>query len=166
MLRGENSTTRARAIEKINALLDGHAPLTVTSFPAAARQKPICHAGGQLQAVSVVQAGRGARRNTHARHCTQKRAIVLQRRHLLGLFVCLHKVDVRLSLGNSAVDSWCTLTRDVLYGQWQRDDAGGAGGDAPRGRNGSLAYVRFGMTRVARSNRPESRGAAQYAHSL
>ena len=26
-------------------------------------------------------------------------------------------------------------------------------------------YVRFGMTRVARSNRPGSRGARQYAHS-
>ena len=53
-----------------------------------------------------------------------------------------------------------------LARRWRRDHAGGPGGDPPSGENMSLVYVRFGMERVARSNRPGSRGAGQYAHSL
>ena len=75
-------------------------------------------------------------------------------------------MDVRLSPSGNAVNSRCTFTRGVLHERWQRDDAGGSGGDAPSGGNMSSEYVRFGMTRVARSNRPGSRGAGQYAHSL
>ena len=75
-------------------------------------------------------------------------------------------VYVRFDPSGSATDPWRTSTRDVLHG-----DDDGITQEVPKGiptaeGNMSLGYVRFGMARVARSNRPGSRGAGQCAHSL
>ena len=67
------------------------------------------------------------------------------------------RTDTQFGLGGSTVDSWCTLTRGVSHGDGNRITREVQEGILIVVEDGSSGYVRFGIMRVARSNKSGER---------